>query len=115
MKLHITQRKNLRIDVAVAGNSALVAQHALTFYRKNKADQQFARVGMRRGLHQCDRMNIGNHRLVEDVLHRAALAFDARGDVRVGIGHGVELPRGQKLRRDVVAVAHARLLRGERL
>ena len=47
---------------------------------------------------------------VEDVLHWAALVFDASGDVRVSIAHRMEFTGGEKLRGNVVTVAHARLL-----
>ena len=78
----------------MAGNSSLIAQHALALYGENETHQKFTGAGMRRGLHQRDRMNVSDHRLVENVLHGAALVFDAGGDVRVGIGHGVKLARG---------------------
>ncbi len=115
LQFHVAQGKHLRIDVAMGGNSSLIAQHALAFDGKNKADQQFAGIGMGRALGQDHRMDIGDYRLVENILHRAALAFDARGDVGVGVGDDVIFAGSQKLRCDVVTVAHCRLLGGERL
>src|SRR6266542_3217247 len=58
-------------------------------------------------------MYVGDHRLVEDILNRSALAFDARCDVRVRIADGMKLARGEELGCNIMTVAHARLLCGE--
>src|SRR4029434_5539890 len=87
---YVAQRKYLWIDIAMAGDSPLLAQHPLSIGRQDKANEQFARVWMRRALGQGDGMNIGNYRFVKNILHRATLAFDARSDVRVGIGYRVK-------------------------
>ena len=98
----------------MSGNSPLVAQHALAFDGENKADQQFAGVGVRRAFGKNHRVHVGDHRLVENILHRTALGFNARRDVGVGVGDGVEFTGGEELRRDVMTIAHGRLLGGER-
>src|SRR5436309_13735296 len=58
-------------------------------------------------------MYVCDHRLVEDILNRCALAFDARRDVRVRIADGMKLARGEELGCNIMTVAHARLLCGE--
>src|SRR5262245_3668490 len=68
---------------------------------------------MRGSLSQGGRMDVSNHRLVEHVLDGAALPFDARNDVRVGIAYNVKLTGSEKLGGDVMAVAQGRLLRSQ--
>ena len=46
---------------------------------------------MGRRLGQSHRMNIGDDRLIENILHRPALLFGACQDVGVGIRHDVKL------------------------
>src|SRR6266702_2918139 len=60
-------------------------------------------------------MYVCDDRLVEDILNRSALAFDARCDVRVRIADGMKLARGEELGGNIMTVAHAWLLCGERL
>ena len=94
----------------MTGNSSLVAQHALAVGGENETHQQFAGVGMRGGLGQGDRMDISNHRLIEDVLDGTTLSFDARDDVSVGIGDDMKLTGSEKLGGDVMSIAQAGLL-----
>lgn len=93
-KFYVAQRKYQRIYIAVTGDPALLAQHALTFGGKDKRDQQFASTWMWRGFHQCNWMDIGNHRLVEDILHGPALVLNACGNMRVGIADRVKFTGG---------------------
>src|SRR5215471_13204748 len=65
---------------------------------------------MRGSLSQGDRMDVSNHRLVEHILDRAALSFDASNDVSVGVGDDMKLTGSEQLGGDVVAIAQARLL-----
>ena len=60
-------------------------------------------------------MDVGNHRLIEDILDRTALSFDARDDVGVGIGDDVKLTGSEKLGGDVMSIAQAGLLRSQGL
>ena len=99
----------------MAGNSPLVAQHFLTVDGKNETHQQFTRIGMRRGFGQRDGMNVSNHWFIKHVLYGSALTFDARQNVRVGIGHDLKLAGSEELGRDVMPVAHRRLLRSQSL
>src|SRR5215475_11258970 len=68
---------------------------------------------MRGSLSQGDRMDVSNHRLVEHILDRAALSFDASDDVSVGVGDDMKLTGSEKLSGDVMAIAQARLLRSQ--
>src|SRR5882724_10267759 len=70
---------------------------------------------MRGRLGQGGRMNISNHRLIEDVLDGTTLSFDARDDVGVGIGYNMKLTGSEKLGGDVMSIAQAWLLRSQGL
>src|SRR5262245_31901018 len=68
---------------------------------------------MRGSLSQGGRMDVSNHRLVEYILDWPALPFDASDDVSVGVAHDVKFAGGKELRGNIMAVAHARLLRSQ--
>ena len=114
-ELDLPQRENFWIDIAVPGDPSLVAQHSLSVSRKNEAHQEPAGVRMRGRFGQCGRMDVRDHGLIEDVLDRSALSFDARDDVSVGIGDHVKLAGSEKLGGDIMSIAQAGLLLSQSL